>query len=59
MNKIREQIEKRITDAVPGYVFARKDFQDIASSGSKGSRSKHSHVELTQKRPIPHFSISC
>jgi hypothetical protein len=29
MNKIREQIEKRITDAGPGYVFTRKDFQDI------------------------------
>jgi len=36
MNKIREQIEKRITDAGPGYVFTRKDFQDIASSGSIG-----------------------
>jgi len=36
MNKIREQIEKRITDAGQGYVFTRKDFQDIASSGSIG-----------------------
>ena len=36
MNKIREQIEKRITDAGPGYVFTRKDFQDIVSSGSIG-----------------------
>ena len=36
MNKIREQIEERITDAGPGYVFTRKDFQDIASSGSIG-----------------------
>ena len=36
MNKIREQIERRITDAGPGYVFTRKDFQDIASSGSIG-----------------------
>jgi len=36
MNKIREQIEKRITDAGSGYVFTRKDFQDIASSGSIG-----------------------
>jgi hypothetical protein len=36
MNKIREQIEKRITDAGRGYVFTRKDFQDIASTGSVG-----------------------
>ena len=36
MNKIREQIEKRITDAGQGYVFTRKDFQDIASTGSIG-----------------------
>lgn len=36
MNKIRERIEKRITDAGLGYVFTRKDFQDIASSGSIG-----------------------
>ena len=36
MNKIREQIEKRITDTGQGYVFTRKDFQDIASSGSIG-----------------------
>ena len=36
MNRIRDQIEKRITDAGPGYVFTRKDFQDIASSGSIG-----------------------
>ena len=36
MNKITEQIEKRITAAGPGYVFTRKDFQDIASSGSIG-----------------------
>lgn len=36
MNKIREQIERRITDVGPGYVFTRKDFQDIASSGSIG-----------------------
>ena len=36
MNNIREQIEKRITDAGPGYVFTRKDFQDISSAGSIG-----------------------
>jgi hypothetical protein len=36
MNKLRKQIEKRITNAGPGYVFTRKDFQDIASSGSIG-----------------------
>ena len=36
MNKIREQIERRIIDAGRGYVFTRKDFQDIASSGSVG-----------------------
>ncbi|MCK5128066.1 MAG: hypothetical protein KAR42_17555 [candidate division Zixibacteria bacterium] len=36
MNTIREQIEKRITGAGSGYVFTRKDFQDIASSGSIG-----------------------
>ena len=36
MRKIREQIEKRIIDAGRGYVFTRKDFQDIASSGSIG-----------------------
>ena len=36
MQKIRKQIEKRITDAGPGYVFTRKDFQDIAPSGSIG-----------------------
>jgi len=36
MNKVREQIEIRITDAGPGYVFTRKDFQDIAPSGSIG-----------------------
>lgn len=36
MNKIREQIERRITDAGQGYVFTRKDFQDIASTGSIG-----------------------
>ena len=36
MNKIRELIEKRITNAGSGYVFTRKDFQDIASSGSVG-----------------------
>jgi hypothetical protein len=36
MNKIREQIAKRIADKGPGYVFTRKDFQDIASSGSIG-----------------------
>jgi len=36
MNGIRELIEKRITNAGSGYVFTRKDFQDIASSGSAG-----------------------
>lgn len=36
MNNIREQIERRITDAGPGYVFTRKDLQDIASAGSIG-----------------------
>ena len=36
MNKIKERIEKRITDAGLGYVFTRKDFQDIAPSGSVG-----------------------
>ena len=36
MNNIREQIEKRITDAGSGYVFTRKDFQDISSAGSIG-----------------------
>ena len=36
MSKTREQIEKRIIDAGRGYVFTRKDFQDIASSGSIG-----------------------
>ena len=36
MNNTREQIEKRITDAGPGYVFTRKDFQDISSTGSVG-----------------------
>ncbi len=36
MNNIREQIEKRIASWGPGYVFTRKDFQDIASSGSVG-----------------------
>lgn len=36
MDNIREQIEKRITDAGAGYVFTRKDFQDISSSGSIG-----------------------
>ena len=34
MNKIREQIEKRITDAGSGYVFTRKDFQDIVRLSS-------------------------
>ena len=36
MNKLREQIERRITDSGRGYVFTRKDFQDMASSGSIG-----------------------
>lgn len=36
MNKLREQIERRITDSGRGYVFTRKDFQDMASSGSVG-----------------------
>ena len=36
MNKIRELIEKRINSVGSGYVFTRKDFQDIASSGSVG-----------------------
>ena len=36
MNNIREQIEHRITDAGRGFVFTRKDFQDITSSGSIG-----------------------
>lgn len=36
MNKTREQIERRITDAGPGYVFTRKDFQDVSSTGSVG-----------------------
>jgi hypothetical protein len=36
MDRIRDQIHKRITDAGPGYVFTRKDFQDISSSGSIG-----------------------
>ncbi len=36
MNKLREQIERRITDSGRGYVFTRKDFQDIAASGSVG-----------------------
>jgi len=36
MNKIRELIEKRIMNAGRGYVFTRKDFQDIAPSGSTG-----------------------
>jgi hypothetical protein len=36
MSNIREQIEKRIESAGRGFVFTRKDFQDIASSGSTG-----------------------
>jgi hypothetical protein len=36
MNKTRKLIEKRITDSGLGYVFTRKDFQGIASSGSVG-----------------------
>ena len=36
MSKIRDWIERRITDAGRGYVFTRKDFQDIAASGSVG-----------------------
>ena len=36
MNKSRELIEKRIMNAGWGYVFTRKDFQDIAPSGSTG-----------------------
>lgn len=36
MNNTREKIEKRITDAGPGYVFTRKDFQDISTAGSVG-----------------------
>ena len=36
MNKTRESIEKRIMNAGRGYVFTRKDFQDIAPSGSTG-----------------------
>ena len=36
MNNVREQIEKRIVDAGAGYVFTRKDFQDIATAGSIG-----------------------
>lgn len=36
MNKIRELIMKRITNDKAGYVFTRKDFQDIAPSGSVG-----------------------
>jgi len=36
MNNTREQIERRITGAEPGYVFNRKDFQDISSTGSVG-----------------------
>jgi hypothetical protein len=36
MNKLREQIERRITDSGRGSVFTRKDFQDIAASGSVG-----------------------
>ena len=34
MNKIRESIEKGIMNAGRGYVFTRKDFQDVAPSGS-------------------------
>ena len=36
MSKIRELTEKRIMNAGRGYVFTRKDFQDIAPSGSIG-----------------------
>jgi hypothetical protein len=36
MNNVREQIVKRITEAGSGYVFTRKDLQDIASAGSIG-----------------------
>ena len=36
MNQLRKQIERRITDSGRGYVFTRKDFQDMASSGSIG-----------------------
>lgn len=36
MDNVREQIEQRITDAGRGFVFTRKDFQDITSSGSVG-----------------------
>ncbi len=36
MNQTRKKIEKKIKDAGPGYVFTRKDFQDISSSGSIG-----------------------
>ena len=36
MNKIRELIEKGIMNVGRGYVFTRKDFQDIAPSGSIG-----------------------
>ena len=36
MNKTRELIEKRIMNAGRGYIFTRKDFQDIAPSCSTG-----------------------
>ena len=36
INKLREKIERRITDSGRGCVFTRKDFQDIAASGSVG-----------------------
>ncbi len=36
MNNIREQIEDRIRNEGSGYVFTRKDFQDITSAGSIG-----------------------
>jgi len=36
MDNVRKQIEKRIIDAGTGYIFTRKDFQDIAPTGSIG-----------------------
>lgn len=36
MDNIKNQIKKRIIDDGPGYVFTRKDFQDLASAGSIG-----------------------
>jgi len=36
MDNIKKQIEKRIIGMGQGYVFTRKDFQDIAPAGSIG-----------------------